>query len=71
MREDDLDKPATKRDLATLRTELAEWADKELESLEGRIDRKLEGLEARLIERITDSETKLLKAFYAYADGCP
>ena len=53
---DDLDSPATKGDLADLRTEL-----------KNEIGNQLESQKDELIEAIRDSQTEVLKAFYGFS----
>ena len=52
---DNGDQPATKKDLAELRSEL-----------EGKLDGKLGSLEENLRGAIHDAETRLLTAFYSF-----
>src|SRR5258708_3606730 len=67
--------PATKGDLAELKTELrtelrTEWRA-ELQAFESRLEGRLDVREQRLVEQmgqmIRDTETRLLTAFYSYA----
>src|SRR5690348_5762449 len=64
--------PATKTDVAELRTELKT----DLGALETRLNERHEILRSEmqhiydaLVERIADSETKVLQAFYNFADS--
>ena len=80
---EDLDQPASKRDLTSLGSELrAEMSSlgsdlrAEISSLNSSINEKLEILRTEqnhryddLVERISDGQTELLKAFYSYATG--
>src|SRR5580704_4759309 len=69
---DDQNAPATKGDIADLRSELT----RNSEQLRSELTQSIEQLRAEvshgyndIVERIHDSQTELLKAFYGYAQG--
>lgn len=72
---EDRNAPATKGDLADVRTELkADIADVRAEIAEVRTEIALQRSEAThqyhdVVERLSDSETRLLKAFYDFAQS--
>jgi hypothetical protein len=49
--------PATKQDIAEVRTEIAE------------VRTEMKAMEDRLIEAFRDSQTELLKAFYSFTES--
>jgi|ERR1035441_8906387 chromosome segregation ATPase len=53
--------PATKQDLAEVRTEM--------KAMEDRLDDRMHSMEDRLIEAFRDSQTELLKAFYSFTES--
>src|SRR5580658_8938041 len=72
---DELNQPATRGDLATLRTDVATLRT-DVATLRTDLEAKLDQISAEanhryddIVERIADSQTELLKAFYGYAQG--
>ena len=53
--------PATKQDLAEVRTEV--------KAMDVRLNDRMQAMEDRLIEAFRDSQTELLKAFYSFTES--
>lgn len=58
---DNGNEPATKLDIAEIRTEM--------KAMEVRLDDRMKAMEDRLIEAFRDSQTELLKAFYSFTES--
>jgi hypothetical protein len=68
---DDSNSPATKADLAQLKTEMRAEMRADMRAdmtvLEDRLTEKMTGFQDQLTENMRDMETRLLNAFYGYA----
>jgi hypothetical protein len=58
---DNGNEPATRQDIAEVRTEM--------KAMEDRLDNRMKAMEERLIEALRDSRTELLKAFYSFTES--
>jgi hypothetical protein len=63
------DRPATKRDLEQLKTELMAEVDRKLAGLKAELEQKMDDKFAALQEMIRDNQTELLRAFLPFQEA--